>query len=332
MAKTTIKGSIVLEYLSRFPDTPSLTLAKKIYKENKTSFNSLENVRGMIRQYRGQHGNAKRKNMANKTHFKEAGSRNPFDFLPQSHSEDFTPYQISQSKTLIISDLHIPYHDNKAIEQALSYGLKKDVGCILINGDLFDFAGISRHEKDWRQRTVTQEFEAVRAFLNGLRAMFPKAKIVFKEGNHCERWEKWLFLKAPEIFDDNEFKLETRLRLAELKIDYVRDKRPVQIGKLTVLHGHELAGGSGGVNPARATFLKTLSSVLVGHYHKTSSHTERTMLDDVISVQSMGCLCGMNPHYMPINKWNHGFCYVELDVKTGEYHLENKQIIKGKVY
>lgn len=327
-----IKTTIVKEYLRKFPDTPSLTLAKKIYKENKSTFRDVEAVRTNLRRLRGQLGKHHKAHTTDKSFFKDACSRNPFEFLPKSHAEDFTPFDIKQSKILIISDLHIPYHDNDAIKLALEYGVYKNVNCILINGDLFDFAGISRHEKDWRQRSVADEFEAVRTFLIGLRAMFPKAKIVFKEGNHCERWEKWLFLKAPEIFDDPEFKLEARLRLGELKIDYVRDKRPIQIGKLTVLHGHELVGGSGGVNPARATFLKTLSSVLVGHYHKTSSHTERTMVNDIISVQSMGCLCGMTPLYMPINKWNHGFCYVELDIKTGEYHLENKQIIKGKVY
>ena len=122
------------------------------------------------------------------------------------------------------------------------------------------------------------------------------------------------------------------MKLGELKIEVVKDKRPVKIGKLTVLHGHELAGGSGGVNPARATFLKTLDSVIVGHYHKRSSHDETTMNGNVISVHSQGCLCGMNPHYMPINRWNQGFSYIEHDIKSGDYMLHNHVIIKGKVY
>ncbi len=163
------------------------------------------------------------------------------------------------------------------------------------------------------------------------RKHFPKTKIVFKEGNHDERWEKWLFLKAPEIFDDPEFKLASRLRLGELHIDVVQDKLPVKIGKLTVLHGHELQGG-GGVNPARATFLKTLNSVVIGHVHKTSMHSEARMDGEIINVQSTGCLCGMYPMFARVNKWNQGFCYVEHDIKSGEYKLYNKLIIKGKVY
>lgn len=332
MSKTKITGEIIIPYLERFPDMPSLTLSKKIYKENKTSFTSVESVRASIRRYRGQLGDWHRKAAKNKKYFKEEGVKNPFEFIPKSYADSFEPFEIKQSKILIISDLHFPYQNNSAIQKALEFGLEKNVNCILINGDLIDFAGISRHEKDWRQRTVNEEFEAVRAFLTGLRGLFPKTRIVFKLGNHDERWEKWLFRMAPEIFDCTDFQLEVLLRLGELKIEIVKDKRPIRIGKLTVLHGHELAGGSGGVNPARATFLKTIESSLVGHYHKTSNHTEATMLGEVISVSSQGCLCGLNPNYMPINKWNLGFSYVELNIKTGEYHLDNLKIIKGKVY
>jgi len=318
-------GDIVKEYLRRFPTLPNLTLAKKIYKENKLSFTNIETVRGCIRKYKGASG--KRKIMHTtefldlKTEFK----------LPESHAEHYDPYVISQSRVLILSDLHFPYQDNQSIKAAINYGKEMKANCILINGDLIDFATISRHEKDWRHRSVAHEFETVRSFLSELRRHFPKAKIVFKEGNHDERWEKWLFLKAPEIFDDSEFKLATRLRLPELKIDIVQDKLPVKIGKLTVLHGHELQGG-GGVNPARATFLKTIDNVLIGHCHRSSQHTEPTLNGNIIVTTSQGCLCGMYPMFARVNKWNQGFSFVEHDIKSGNYNLQNLKIIKGKVY
>jgi predicted phosphodiesterase len=321
--KTNINGKIVLEALTKFPKTPSLTLAKKIYNENKQSFTSLDNVRSLLRYYRGQMGDHNRKQSENKDHFKPEGLKNPF-VLPESHAESFDPFIISQSKVLILSDLHFPYQDNNAIDLAIKYGQKKDINCVLINGDMLDMPQHSRHERDWRNRSTKQEFDAVREF--------PKARIIFKQGNHDERWEKWLYVKAPEIFDDEYFHLEQRLGFNELRIEMVKDKLPIKIGKLTVLHGHELAGGSGGVNPARAAFLKTLDSVLIGHFHKTSQHTEASMYGDIYSVNSVGCLCGMNPQYMPINRWNLGFAYVDHDIKTGEYKLENLRIIKGRIY
>tara|TARA_R110000868_G_scaffold33407_1_gene121333 strand:+ start:8223 stop:9221 length:999 start_codon:yes stop_codon:yes gene_type:complete len=319
------------EVMDQFPKTPSLTLAKKIYKDNPAPFKSVESIRTIIRIRRGQHGDWRRKATADKSNFTKPGSTNPFN-LPEPVDENFEPHYINETRILIISDLHFPYQDNKAITAALKYGLEMKVNAILINGDLIDFAAISRHERDWRQRMPHEEFEAARQFLFGLRKAFPKANIVYKEGNHCERWMKWLFIKAPELFNDPEFRLDVRLRLGELKIQHVGDRRPVNIGKLTVLHGHETFGGSGGVNPARSMFLKMIDNVLVGHFHRTSSHVERTAKMKVISVQSMGCLCTLNPYYMRYNKHNHGFVYVEHNFKTGEYYLHNKMIDNGKVY
>jgi len=330
-APVTIQGEIVKEYIAKYPKMTRAALARKIYKENKLSFNNPETVRTRIRYHVGQAGKHQRKRLVDKSLLDKKRSSSRYEFLPESHALTYEPYEIKQSRVLIISDLHFPYQHNEAIKLALDYGLKKKVNCILINGDLMDFANISRHERDWRHRSLQEEFEAARAFLSGLRKLFPKAKIVFKEGNHDERWEKFLYANAPEVFGDPEYRLDVRLRLAELKIDYVKDKLPVKIGRLTVLHGHELQGG-GGVNPARATFLKTIDNVLIGHCHRTSQHTEPTMSGEVIVTTSQGCLCGMYPMFARVNKWNLGFSEVELNVSTGEYVLTNLKIIKGKVY
>ena len=321
-------SNLIKSYLTKFPKLPSMTLAKKIYAENNKTFTDVEAVRSCLRYYRGKKGEQSKKDLGTR----EFLDQNIEFKMPESYADSFEPYIISQSKTLIISDLHIPYQDNEAIQKAINYGKEKKVNCILINGDVLDFAGISRHQPDWRQRRVHEEFEATRVFFNSLREHFPKAKIVFKYGNHDERFEKYLFLKAPEIFDCTDFQLEVLLKLGELKIEVVKEKRPIRIGKLTVLHGHELFGGSGGVNPARGTFLKTLENVVVGHYHKTSSNTEASMYGDVFSVHSVGCLCGKTPYYMPINKWNTGFAYCELEIKTGNYTFYNLKIINGKIY
>lgn len=322
--KISLEGEIVKSYCDRFKKTPTLTLSRKIYEENKKTFKNLEQVRQAVRRLRGACGKKNREKLKTRSEYTPVT-------LPESHAEHYEPFLIKQLRTLIISDLHFPYQDNKAIELAINFGLQKNADCILINGDLFDFAVISRHERDWRHRSVKEEFESVKKFFNYLRDKFPDAKIVFKEGNHDERYEKWLFHKAPEFFDIEEFRLDVLLNLGELRVDYVKDRLPVRIGKLMVLHGHEL-NGSGGVNPARATFLKTIDNVLIGHCHRSSQHTEPTLGGDVIVTTSIGCLCGLNPMFARVNKWNHGFAYVEMDLKSGNYRLENLKIINGKVF
>lgn len=320
------------EYCKEYPNHGDQTIAKKLFKEFPEMYPTLDNARDMVRVIRGHKGKMNREQASNKELFKPiTNNPNAFD-IPDSVEENWEPFVIQQSKGLIISDIHIPYHSVEALTAALNYGKDRDVNFILINGDLLDMPNHSRFEKDWRNRSTFEEFQAGRQFLAGLRKGFPRARIIFKEGNHDERWERWLYVKAPEIFDDPEFKLETRLKLGELGIEIVKDRRPIKIGKLNVLHGHEMFGGSGGVNPARSAFLKTLSNLLIGHFHKRSSNDEPTLDGHMISVESTACLCGLHPLYARVNKWGHGFALVEHDLKTGEYLLDNRKIINGKAY
>lgn len=323
-------GRIEAEKLcKKFPNAGSLTLAKRLYKEFPEYYKDVESARSIVRNIFGLIGKVKETYVADKSLFRPP--RVSGFVMPESHAEERNVYKVSSSRILVISDLHIPYQDNEAVVAALKYGKEKKVNCIIINGDLMDFHHQSRFEKDPRARSTKQEFDATRQFLQMLRNEFPEAKIIYKQGNHDLRWEKWLFHKAPEIFDDPEFKLEVRLRLGELSIVHLTDKVHIQAGKLTIIHGHELQG-SGGVNPARATFLKTIDNVLIGHCHRSSQHVEPTMGGDVIMTTSQGCLCGLYPEFSSVNKWNHGASYIDLDVKTGEYELENFKIINGKIY
>lgn len=324
-------SSVAREYCQKWLDTPDLTLAKKLYRERPELFLNLESARTVVRRIRGHHGKKNAAQVRDKSlHTIPDYNTNPFQ-LPESHAESYDPVPIQQSKVLILSDIHIPYHDLSALTAAIDYGVKNSANTILLNGDLVDMFWQSKYQKDPRKRSTKEEFEAAREFLKTLRNIFPEARIIFKEGNHDERWEKWLYVKAPELFDDSEFTMESRLKLGELRIEIVKDKLPIKIGKLTVLHGHELQG-SGGVNPARATFLKTMASVLIGHCHRTSTHTEPIFMGDVTVTNSSGCLSGLYPDFARINKWNHGFTFVEHDIPSGEYRLHNLKIINGKVY
>jgi hypothetical protein len=99
-----------------------------------------------------------------------------------------------------------------------------------------------------------------------------------------------------------------------------------------VFHGDELPRGMASpVNPARGAFLRTLSSLLHSHLHRTSEHTERTMDDRIITCRTTGALCGLYPEYARINKWDHGFATVVVS-EDGNYECELKRIIHKRVY
>lgn len=47
------KKDVVEKYIRRFPDTPHMTLARKIYNENNELFTKVDVVRSYIRQIKG---------------------------------------------------------------------------------------------------------------------------------------------------------------------------------------------------------------------------------------------------------------------------------------
>lgn len=68
----TFAGILVLEYLEKWPDLPTLTLAKLIYndKDNYKVFNSIEHARDIIRYYRGLRGDKNRKDLSTTKYLK----------------------------------------------------------------------------------------------------------------------------------------------------------------------------------------------------------------------------------------------------------------------
>ena len=173
---------------------------------------------------------------------------------------------------------------------------------------------------------VSEELRSARGFLDHLRSRFPKAKIVYREGNHERRHQRYLASHAPEWLGCEEFRLDVILGLFDRRIDWISDKRKIKMGEhLTLLHGDEF-GGIGGVNPARTMFLKAKTCVMSAHNHRTSEHTERALDERVVTCWSVGCLCDMAPLYMPFNNWNLGFALIRLD--DDDFRVENKRIIR----
>ncbi len=316
------------ELVKRFPDSPKLTLAKKLYKDNPKIYNSVEHARGCINKIRGLYGDRK---MTDKSLFQEPKfNYNPFN-LPESKSEPREVWKLpkSLSKVLLLSDIHFPYQDNKALTTALKYGQKENVDAIFLNGDILDFYQLSFHEKDPRVTSIADELEMGREFFKSLRKNFPKAMIYYITGNHEHRMERYLRVKAPELLDIQEFRIDVLLRVAEYQVNYIEHGTKCYFGKLLVEHGDKMKG-SGGVNPARSLFAKLKRHAICGHFHRTSEATEKVYDGDVVVTYSTGCLCELEPRYMEVNNHNHGFAMVEMD--GDEFKVRNLKIVNGKVY
>lgn len=329
--KESEKTRLVRDYLSKFPTVASNTMATKIYNENKLKFTDKEHVRTVIRRLRGNNGRRDKKKLKDKT-FVDI----PIRKLPKSYGTKKEDYiyklPIANNNILVISDLHVPYHNNEAISAALEYGKEQKVNTILINGDLIDFHQASRFEKDPNARNIKEEFDTARAMLEYIRHMFPDAKIVWLKGNHDVRYEHWLFNKAPMLFDDEYFHLSERLRLNELNIEILEDYMLIKAGKLFITHGHLMIRGVfAPVNAARGLYIRAKKSCLIGHTHSVSEHTEKDLSGELTSCWSAGCLCELTPKYDPhTNKHAHGFAHVTTE-RGGNFKVRNYRISNGVI-
>jgi hypothetical protein len=145
--------------------------------------------------------------------------------------------------------------------------------------DITDFFAVSRWERDPREVNLKREIDQTVEFFAYLRQRFPKSKIVWKQGNHEERWEHYLWRKAPELLSVDSFDVAEIFKLNQFGIELVRDKRIIMAGKLPVLHGHEFPKGlTNPVNQARGMFLRGLECAIAGHGHRSSEHAEASLL------------------------------------------------------
>jgi len=332
----TLKQEIVTDYIKRFPDLPNRTLASLIFTKEEGLFLSIEDARSAIRYYKGAHGEKNRKHVENNDLGITLGHSSVKEGLSKlniiSKAEDMKPVNLGKGKYLILSDIHLPFHDEDALSAALEYGLSNPVDTIILNGDILDCYDVSRFSKELRRPKISEELEMGRNFFKYLRELFPSANIYFKLGNHEERMRAYVLRNARELADLNDISLESLLRLDEYKIIPV-NREMINLGKLIVLHGQELGESVfSPVNPARGMFLKAKASTLVGHYHQSSHHSESNLRGEQIGVWSTGCLCNLSPDYRPyaFTKWAHGFAYVTVHEDLN-FHVENLKIINGKI-
>jgi predicted phosphodiesterase len=327
------KSELVKEYIRYWENLPNRTLARKIYDDHSSTFSDIEEVRYIIRYIKGAAGKRGRKERADKTFFtQDAQNKLTLEDIEEGLDErepNFV-FPVNLSNMLVISDVHIPYHNAQALKETIKYGKENKVDSLLINGDFIDFAPLSEYTKDpYTKLRLKKDIDEARKYLQVLRNEFPEAVIYYKHGNHEDWYEKYLMKQAPVLLDMTEFKLEVILRLAELNITPISSYALMKWGKLSILHGHELKGTSRSVNPARTLYIKTKTSTLVSHHHVSSEHTESDIEGNITTCVSIGCLSQLKPKYAGLDsKYNLGFARVTKN-KEGNFSIHNKRIVDG---
>jgi hypothetical protein len=189
-------------------------------------------------------------------------------------------------KTAIVcGDHHAPHHDRTLHRLFCTFLTDEQPDLIEVNGDLLDFADISRHRQMPQTgpggeypftNTVNECLQAGFGILLDYRTACPNATIRLKFGNHDMRLYYALVDNLKGLYsitaaDDEVPALSLRklLRLDELHVDLIEkdwEKAKTRIGRrLTALHGYSTSKNPGG------KMLTDLSgSTVQGHSHRVS--------------------------------------------------------------
>lgn len=333
--RTTYKGELVKEYILKYSEFSTSQIAKLLNKDFPCDFITVENARSVVRLYRGELAEINRKYNPDKIvqtrTMKEKKDAQKWSKLPESDYSKIEDFILPKGVTrlLILSDIHIPYHDVKALEIALNYGIENKCNGVLLNGDTLDFFQLSRFIKDRRLRDFAGELELGKQFLESLQVL--GCPIYYKIGNHEERYENYLKTVAPELLGVSNFQLSELLEFGKYGVIEIKSKQLIKAGKLNILHGHEFGHSFfSPVNAARGLYMRAKANSIIGHHHQTSEHTEKDLTGEVVTTWSLGCLCGLQPEYMPFNKWNLGAGFITI-AKDGTYEVRNLKIINNKI-
>lgn len=316
------------KYCDDFPDATTRGLATKLYKEHPKLYLSWEHCRSRLRMVRGEMG--KRSRQECKT--TSETTKQIRLAIPKSDYEDVTPYVMSiTGKGLLISDVHIPYHDVNALTMAITEAIdRKHTDFVVILGDFIDHYSLSRWEKDPEARRFVEELHATTDMLKELKRHFKT--VIYKGGNHERRYESYMRMKAPELIGLKELEFENMMQLKELGVEWVKWSQVIYVGDhLTLLHGDEYPRGAGSpVNPARGMFLRASACTVSAHQHQASTNNKPDIRRKIIANWSLGCLCGLSPEYSPLNGWTHGWALMRFD--GDQFEVENRKVINNKAY
>jgi len=228
-------------------------------------------------------------------------------------------------KSIFIGDTHVPFECKTSIKSTLTFIKAFKPNTIFLMGDIIDFYSISTFDKEPNRITSIQsDIDIAINILKSIRKASNKSKIIYIEGNHEHRLQKYLW-KHPEISSLNALNIQNMLNLKEMDIKYINQYKTQVYHNFVVEHGSLVRQQS--AYTAKAMLLKRGMSGISGHTHRMGAHYLANMGGNYVWYEN-GCLCDLNPEYI-IGKpdWMNGLSIGYF--KGKRFSIEQIPIIDG---
>lgn len=233
----------------------------------------------------------------------------------------------------IISDMHIPYQDDCALDILFKIQYSLRPKNVIINGDFFDFPKISRFSTDPMDK---ENFEdSMQIGTDIIKRLQRYSNIIFIEGNHDLRLRKAIWNDLPYLA--GKITLEKLLN-SELDnpIKFVKssDREAMLWWDDNVLIGHFNKVMKHAAYTAKNLCDQYKCSIIQAHTHRQGVYRNRTYNGTIWGVEG-GCLCDMNPQYVAHPDWSQGFCIYQRrhkSINIEMVHIENGScVFRGKL-
>jgi predicted phosphodiesterase len=175
---------------------------------------------------------------------------------------------------LILPDVHVPYHDKRAIKLILKVAQQiKPKICIQL-GDLMDMKSVTGHRLKPKERALQlhDEFVATNDFLDELDGALPEGcRKHYIFGNHEYRLARYIADNAPAL--DGLFTIEEELKLKERGWRVTQYGDYLKLDHITFTHDM----GKAGENAHRHARKKVHGNAAIGHTHRAGIEYEGSL-------------------------------------------------------
>jgi predicted phosphodiesterase len=193
--------------------------------------------------------------------------------MPELWGGGQAPLVATKTNELVVigSDFHVPYQDVGAVQSfvKLVRSLKPDR--VVLNGDISDFFGLSRFNKEHeRMDSLQSEIDEANALRRAIRKAAPNAVLQEGDGNHDSRIRTYVAQNATVLSSLRALKPRSLFKYDDLEIQWFSGAGIRLREDLVIKHGTLVRSEAGA--SAKAECMAAGANGVSGHVHRLATY------------------------------------------------------------